>query len=177
MTHHPLRRTGTALLAAASLFVGGVLGTASAGAAPTPTPADLDGLPTPVQTVTPTPADVDGLPTRVPTPTPTTTPTPILDAWGCIARTTVVASWPGGFVASVSVRNVSSFMSVETWTVSLSLPQGEVAHSWNATPVDGAPGTFTPAPWSPRVGTTGVAEFGFQGSGSPEGISASCTPR
>ena len=160
MTHHPLRRTGTALLAAASLFVGGVLGTASAGAAPTPTPADLDGLPTPVQTVT-----------------PTTTPTPILDAWGCIARTTVVASWPGGFVASVSVRNVSSFMSVETWTVSLSLPQGEVAHSWNATPVDGAPGTFTPAPWSPRVGTTGVAEFGFQGSGSPEGISASCTPR
>lgn len=167
MTHHPLRRTVGAVLGATMLVVGGVLASAAAGAVPTP--ADIDGMPTPSSSATP-----DGLPAPVSTLTPT--PTPILDAWGCIASPEVVASWPGGFVATVSVRNVSTFMSVETWTVALSLPDGEVAHSWNAIPVAGAPGTFTPAPWSPRVGTTGVAEFGFQGSGSPEGLSATCRP-
>lgn len=74
------------------------------------------------------------------------------------------------------VRNLNGFAPVTTWTVSVHVPDGEITNVWNATPVADSPTTFTPAPWSPPIGFSGTAEFGFQGTGEPPSGYVSCLP-
>lgn len=112
----------------------------------------------------------------VPGSTTTATPTMVRDELGCVARLTVDSRWPGGFVGSVRVANLNGLFAVETWTVTLTLPEGEVSHVWNGTLRQASPLVVTPAAWSPRVGWSGSAEFGFQGTGSADGATVSCVP-
>lgn len=139
---------------------------------PLPRPVTSSPVPTPADgTPPPTTGPGDGLP-RTPTPSPTI----IADAWGCVADLTVTSQWPGGFVATVKVRNLNGFFPVETWTVDVHVPGGEVTGAWNATRDGSTPGRFTPAPWSPRVGYSGTAEFGLQATGAPGSTSVTCRP-
>ncbi len=133
-----------------------------------PTPS-----PTPSTTVSPTPS-----PTPTPTGTPTPTPSPTVQpttppAGGCTA-TVSLNQWNGGFVATVKVTAGTS--SLSGWTATVNLPSGAaVSNAWNSTSA-GTAGTvrFSPAPWNGSVGAGQSTEFGFQGTGSAQGVTATC---
>ncbi|WP_318241328.1 glucuronyl esterase domain-containing protein [Cellulomonas avistercoris] len=130
---------------------------------PTPTPA-----PTPTVTVTPTPT-----PTPTPTVTPTPTPGPTTAPGGCSAVVSL-NQWNGGFVATVRLTAGSS--ALNGWTTTVALPAGAgVSNSWNSVG-SGSSGTvrFTNAPWNGSVAAGQTTEFGFQGTGNGQGLTATC---
>jgi len=113
-------------------------------------------------------------------PSPTTTPTPPQQAPNCSgvtttspppstptcsARYTVVSEWPGGFVASVEVRNLRS-TALPTWTAGWAFPDDQRvtqlwgAGSWTQT---GHAVTVTAPPWGP-LPANGTANVGFLGT-------------
>jgi cellulase/cellobiase CelA1 len=102
--------------------------------------------------------------------TPTVTPTP---GDGCTVAL-VTDAWNGGFVvnATVTARQATS-----GWRVSLALPAGaSITNGWNAT-FSGTGGTVTATnvSYNGLLGAGQTATFGFQGTGSPSGLTATCT--
>ncbi|SCF17223.1 endo-1,4-beta-xylanase [Micromonospora chokoriensis] len=119
------------------------------------------GIPTNPPTTTPPPTD----------PTPTTPPP---TTGGCSASVSL-NSWNGGFVASVKVTAGSA--GTNGWNVSLTLPSGaSVTNTWSAT-ASGSSGTvrFANVDYNGRLTAGQVAEFGFQGTGSGNGMTPTCT--
>ncbi|MBO9554637.1 cellulose binding domain-containing protein [Cellulomonas sp.] len=113
-----------------------------------------------------------------PTPTPTTpTPTPTSNPGaGCTASVRITSSWPGGWVADVSVTAGSA--RIDGWTVSLTLPGGSsVTNLWNGV-VTGTSGTVTVRnqTWNGHVDAGRSTTFGFQGAGSSPSAGATCVP-
>ena len=137
---------------------------------PTPTPtATATVTPTATPTATPTVT-----PTATPTVTPTPTPTRTSAPGGCTA-TVSLNSWNGGFVATVKVTAGSS--ALNGWTTTVTLPGGAaVSNAWSSVS-SGTSGTvrFANAPWNGSVGAGQSTEFGFQGTGNGQGLTATCT--
>jgi Cellulose binding domain/Glycosyl hydrolase family 26 len=94
----------------------------------------------------------------------------------CSAAFSVTSSWPGGFVAGVTVTAGAS--AITGWTVSLTLPSGAtVTNSWNAT-ATGTSGTvsFASVSYNGSLAARQSTSLGFQGTGSAAGTAvASCT--
>ncbi|MCM0639015.1 cellulose binding domain-containing protein [Cellulomonas wangsupingiae] len=136
------------------------------GAGPGPTPS-----PTVTPTVSPSPT-----PSVTPSPTPTVSPTPAPSPTvgaGCTASYRLANSWPGGFVADVTVTAGSS--AIGGWRVTVTLPSGASATQvWNGQSTGGAQPTVTNAGWNGRLAAGQSTTFGFQGTGSGAGATVSC---
>ena len=94
---------------------------------------------------------------------------------GCTAALTVSSAWNGGFVAAV---RVTASAAISGWKVTLTLPSGTaVANAWNGV-ASGTTGTVTVtnASYNGALAAGQGTDFGFQGTGSATGITASCTP-
>ena len=132
---------------------------------PTPTPT-----PTTSPTPSPTPSPTDS-PTPTPTPTfsPTPSPTPGTGS-GCSATYRVVNAWPNGFVSEVKVT--AGGASLSGWRVSMTLPGGQATQVWNG---QSSGGVVSNAPWNGSLGAGQSTTFGFQGTGSGEGATVSCS--
>ncbi|WP_410821050.1 cellulose binding domain-containing protein [Micromonospora sp. 050-3] len=113
----------------------------------------------------------DGTPPTTPPPTtPPPTGTP-----GCTAIYSVQDQWSGGFVANVSVT--AGTTALTGWRVTLTLPSGaSVSSLWNGVS-SGTSGTITVAnqSYNGRLAAGQATSFGFQGTGSGSGTTASCT--
>ncbi|HEX6341152.1 endo-1,4-beta-xylanase [Umezawaea sp.] len=104
---------------------------------------------------------------------PTTTP-PDPGSGSCTASVSL-NPWTGGFVATVTVTAGSSALT--GWRVTTALPSGTtVTGSWSAVG-SGTTGTvtWTNVDYNGAVAAGRSTEFGFQGSGSAEGLSPTCT--
>ncbi|MDQ1295544.1 MAG: hypothetical protein QG608_3429, partial [Actinomycetota bacterium] len=126
------------------------------------------------QTPTPTPSTT---PTPTPTPTPTT-PTPSTtpsEQQGCSAAYKVSSSWNGGFVADVIVT--AGVGPINEWKVVLLLPTGSrITSLWGATTNQSTGAvSVTNAAYNGSLGAGKSTTFGFQGSGSGEGVTATCS--
>ena len=76
-----------------------------------------------------------------------------------------------------TVRVTAGSGGTNGWTVSILLPSGAtVTNTWNAS-VSGSAGTvrFTNVDYNGRLSSGQFAEFGFQGTGSGSGVTATCT--
>jgi hypothetical protein len=107
-----------------------------------------------------------------PTPPPTTAPptTPPTTS-GCSASVSV-NQWQGGFTASVNVTAGSS--AIQGWTVTPNLPSGAaVTSTWNASPSGTGTMRFTNVSYNGSVGAGQTANFGFQGTGTGQGMTVS----
>jgi acetylxylan esterase len=94
---------------------------------------------------------------------------------GCTAQYTVDNAWPGGFVGGVTVTAGASTLT--GWTVTLALPSGTaLTQVWNGQ-ATGSTGTVrvTNASWNGRLTAGQSTRFGFQGTGSGTGVTATCT--
>jgi endo-1,4-beta-xylanase len=82
--------------------------------------------------------------------------------------------WNGGFVATIRVTAGSA--GTMSWTVSANLPAGAtVTNGWNANR-SGNTGAvqFTNVSYNGRLGAGQSTEFGFQGTGTATGLTATC---
>jgi endo-1,4-beta-xylanase len=125
----------------------------------------LDALNAGGATTTPT---TPTTPTTTPTTT-TTTPQP----GGCGASVSL-NSWNGGFVATVKVTAGST--ALNGWSVTTNLPSGAaVTNGWSAAS-SGTSGavTWTNVGYNGSVAAGQSTEFGFQGTGSANGVTAAC---
>jgi len=92
----------------------------------------------------------------------------------CTAAYSVTSSWTGGFVANVNVTAGSA--GTTSWKVALALPSGTALTSgWNAN-FTGSTGTVTAtnASYNGALGAGQSTSFGFQGTGSGSGVTATC---
>jgi hypothetical protein len=91
----------------------------------------------------------------------------------CSASFSAAQQWAGGFIGEV---RVTAGQALTGWRVTMALPDGvELVNIWNAA-AGGTRGTV-PAVSMPYNGTLGAGQsttFGFQGNGTPAGISVSC---
>jgi len=118
----------------------------------------------PPSTTTPPPS------TTTPPPSTTTPPT----GAGCTAAFSAPNPWPGGFVGNVTV---TANRAITGWQVTLVLPSGAAATTaWSAT-LSGSTGTViaTNVSYDGTLAAGQSTTFGFQGTGSPTGITATCT--
>ncbi|MFC4148729.1 glycoside hydrolase family 6 protein [Micromonospora mangrovi] len=128
----------------------------------------------PTTTAPPTTAPPTTTPPTTTPPTtapPTTTPPPAGN--GCSASV-AVNQWNGGFTASVNVTAGSA--DINAWTVTLTLPGGAaITGTWSAQ-ASGASGTvrFTNVSYNGHVGAGQTTNFGFQGTGTGPGATATC---
>jgi endo-1,4-beta-xylanase len=109
--------------------------------------------------------------TSTPPASPSSSPPP--SGSGCTA-TVSLNSWTGGYVATVKVTAGSA--PVNGWTVSVALPAGSaVTGVWSATNT-GTSGTvtFRNVDYNRQIGAGGSTEFGFQGTATGPGNSATC---
>ncbi|WP_329018566.1 glycoside hydrolase family 6 protein [Micromonospora rifamycinica] len=123
-----------------------------------------NGAPNPPTTTPPT--------TAPPTTAPPTTPPPA-GGNGCSASVTV-NQWSGGFTADVKVTAGDS--GLNGWTVTVNLPGGAaVTSAWSAQN-SGTSGTvrFTNVSYNGQVGARQSTNFGFQGTGTGPGSTATC---
>ncbi|MEU4471907.1 glycoside hydrolase family 6 protein [Micromonospora sp. NPDC023888] len=137
-----------------------------------------NGAPNPPTTAPPTTAPPTTAPpttapptTAPPTMAPPTTPPPTGN--GCSASV-VVNQWSGGFTASVTVTAGSA--DINGWTATITLPSGAaVTSAWNAQ-ASGTSGTirYTNVSYNGRVGAGQSTNFGFQGTGTGPGATATC---
>jgi endo-1,4-beta-xylanase len=112
--------------------------------------------------------------TTNPTTNPPVTSTPPPSGSGCSA-TVSLNSWNGGYVASVKVTAGSS--AVNGWTVGVTLPSGgAITGAWSATNT-GTSGTvsFRSVDYNRQIPAGGSTEFGFQGTGTGPGATATCS--
>lgn len=137
-----------------------------------------NGAPNPPTTTPPTPPPPTTTPptTPPPTTTPPTTPPPNTTpppGDGCYADV-AVNQWAGGFTASVTVTAGKS--EINGWTVTVALPSGTaITGTWNAQ-ASGTSGTvqFTNVSYNGRVPGRQSTTFGFQGTGTGPGVTATC---
>ncbi|WP_328340501.1 glycoside hydrolase family 6 protein [Micromonospora sp. NBC_00421] len=132
-----------------------------------------NGAPNPPTTTPPTTAPPTTAPptTAPPTTAPPTTPPPAGN--GCSASVTV-NQWSGGFTASVTVT--AGATALNGWTVTITLPGGAaVTSAWSAQS-SGNSGTvrFTNVSYNGQVGAGQSTNFGFQGTGTGPGATATC---
>lgn len=107
-----------------------------------------------------------------PDPVPDPGPEEPIPADACTATLHVQSSWPGGFVATVEVTAVEPL--VTGWRVGMHLAEGtQITHAWNAE-LERAGNLVVArnAPWNAAVPSGGTTSFGFQGTGSPDGVLA-----
>jgi endo-1,4-beta-xylanase len=93
----------------------------------------------------------------------------------CTATYSVASSWNGGFVSNVNVTAGSA--GTKGWKVTLGLPGGSaITNGWNAS-FAGTTGTVTASnvSYNGTLGAGASTQFGFQGTGSGSGVTASCT--
>ena len=93
----------------------------------------------------------------------------------CTAGYAVTTSWSGGFIAHVSVKAGST--SIGGWRVTLRLPSGtSIATLWGGT-ASGSTGTVTVSNTNNngQLAAGGSTEFVFQGNGTGNGATVSCT--
>ena len=136
--------------------------------------AVLDALnaATPVTTTTTPPTTTTTTTTSSPPTTTTTTPPP-----GDCTASVSLNSWNGGFVASVKVT--AGTAGLNGWTVTTALPGGAtVTNGWSATN-SGTSGsvTWSNVSYNGSVAAGQSTEFGFQGTGSADGVTAACAAR
>ncbi|WP_199199638.1 cellulose binding domain-containing protein [Micromonospora sp. RP3T] len=118
----------------------------------------------------------DGPPPTSPPPTtpPPTTPPPGGGTPVCTAVYSVQDQWNGGFVASVNVTAGSTALT--GWRVTLTLAGGaSITSLWNGV-ANGASGTVTVAnqSYNGQLVAGQSTSFGFQGSGTGGGATATC---
>ncbi len=130
----------------------------------TTTPAVTTTTTTTTPTVTTT--------TTTTTPTVTTTTSTSQQGGSCTATASTNA-WAGGYVQQVTVKAPGN---TTGWRVTIGIPAGAaITNSWNAT-FNGSSGTVTATNLSYNGNAGGGgAQFGFQGTGSPTGMTFSCT--
>jgi predicted carbohydrate-binding protein with CBM5 and CBM33 domain len=94
-----------------------------------------------------------------PTPTPTPPPT-------CTATVAITSSWPGGFQASVTVKNTSS-LALTPWMANWTVPAGVTLTSgWNATVTqDGTKILATAPSWNRTLAAGASVTVGFVATG------------
>ncbi|MEV0005835.1 glycoside hydrolase family 44 protein [Micromonospora sp. NPDC050980] len=92
---------------------------------------------------------------------------PTTPAGGC-AVGWAANSWPGGFTATVTIRNTGS-TAVDGWTLAFDFPTGtqKVGQGWSATwKQDGAAVTATNLSWNGRLAPGASTSIGFNGTWS-----------
>jgi len=140
------------------------------GTSPSPTtPSPTTPSPTTPSPTTPSPTTPSPTTPSPTTPSPTT-PSP---TGACTATFTAPNPWDGGFVGNVTVTAGSALTG---WKVTITLPSGvQVTNGWNAT-FTGSSGTVvaTNASYNGTVAAGQSTTFGFQGTGSPNGITVGC---
>ena len=102
-----------------------------------------------------------------------TTPAGV-DAGGCTATYSLSSSWTGGYVGAVTVAAAAP---VTSWKVTLALPGGTaITNAWNGQ-ASGTTGTVTvsSAGYNNQLSAGQSTSFGFQGTGSGNGITATCS--
>lgn len=93
---------------------------------------------------------------------------------GSCTVTPSTQTWNGGYVQNVTVK--SSGMT-SGWTVTIGVPSGAtISNGWSAT-FSGSSGTVTATNVSYNGNASGGQAFGFQGTGSPSGMTFSCSTR
>ncbi len=94
-------------------------------------------------------------------------PSPIPPAQGQLECTyRVTDSWGSGFIADVSLRNVSAD-AVDDWSVSWAYDDGtRITESWSATISGGSPYLASGASWNSTIAPGETVNFGFKGEGS-----------
>ncbi|MGI5507369.1 cellulose binding domain-containing protein [Lentzea sp. CA-135723] len=123
------------------------------------------GQPTPRQPTPgqPAPGNTSGTTTKAPAPTNARPPAPPSQA--CVVAYRVTGQWPGGFQASVSVRNTGS-SSVDGWTLRWTFANGQsVTDMWNARArQSGAVVNALNADYNPHIAPGGEVVIGFNGA-------------
>jgi len=94
-----------------------------------------------------------------PTPTPLPEPT-------CTATAAVTTSWPGGYQASVSVKNTGA-LALTPWVVTWHVPTGvTLVSGWNATVIQDATAIVASSPsWQMTLPAGGTATIGYVATG------------
>src|SRR3954463_8877569 len=89
---------------------------------------------------------------------------PASAAAGCTVSYQVSSSWPGGFGANVTIKNLGD--AISSWTLTWSFGAGQtVTQSWNTTLTQsGSAVTAKNASYNGSVATNGTVAFGFNGS-------------
>jgi hypothetical protein len=122
---------------------------------------------TPVLTDGPATSTTPTIPT---TPTTPTTPSP----GGACTAAVSVNQWAGGFVTTIRVT--AGAAAITGWTVTAALPAGAtITSAWNAGR-SGDTGTvrFTNVGFNGALGPAQSTEFGYQGTGTGSGTTATC---
>jgi endoglucanase len=85
----------------------------------------------------------------------------------CAVTYAVQSSWPGGFTANVTVKNIGT-APLNPWTVKWTAPSGvALVNGWSATyAVSGGNWTMTPPSWATTLAPGATFSYGFQGAGS-----------
>ena len=127
-------------------------------------------------TTRPTTTTTTTRPTTTTTTRTTTTSTTTGGGGGgaCSVALDLSNSWGSGFVANATVTANSA---ISAWKVTVILPSGvSVTNSWSATQT-GTSGTvgFSNAAWNGSLSAGATTSFGFQGTGSPVGATATCS--
>jgi hypothetical protein len=89
---------------------------------------------------------------------------PASAAAGCTVTYQVSSSWPGGFGANVTIKNLGD--AISSWTLTWSFGAGQtVTQSWNTTLTQsGSAVTAKNASYNGSIATNATASFGFNGS-------------
>jgi len=106
-------------------------------------------------------------PTEDPTDDPTPTVTSTVPARSCAANYTLGNQWPGGFQASVTVRNTGQ-EAISGWRVGFTFRDGQkITQSWNGTVAQSGAGvTIANAGSNGTLAPAASTELGFLGSWS-----------
>jgi expansin (peptidoglycan-binding protein) len=117
-------------------------------------------------------AQPSGSPSSSPTSPAPTTSTPVQASASsstatCSATVEIGSMWPGGYQATVSVRNLGAATS--PWTVSWALPTGTTLTSgWNAAVEQhGSTVTASAPSWNTTLSAGGTITIGFNADGMP----------
>ncbi|QCB94888.1 lytic polysaccharide monooxygenase [Cellulomonas shaoxiangyii] len=128
------------------------------------TPAPQPTTPAP-QPTTPAPTTPAPQPT---TPAPTTpAPQPTTPTGACSATVSVTSSWNNGYQADVRVTAGSA--GVNGWRVTVN--GATITQSWN---VSASGNVLSNVAWNGRLAASASTSFGFLGSGSSSGLTATC---
>jgi hypothetical protein len=93
------------------------------------------------------------------------------------SATVSINQWTGGFVASIHLTAGSA--PISGWTVTMTLPAGaSITNTWNASP-SGTTGTvrFNNVSYNGSIAAGQSTDWGFQGTGTGTGMTATCAAR
>jgi endoglucanase len=137
-----------------------------------PSPSRSSASPSPSRSsASPSPSSASPSPSpssASPSPSPSVSsasPTPTAGTEACRVSYVKQSEWAGGFVAQVTVTNLSS-TSISGWTLKFSFPGDQrITSAWSATVTQsGTAVTATNLSWNGALAPGGNANFGFQGT-------------